>query len=180
LCLLDNFFSMHTCRALQSVQQLCEYLPLILFSLNSTESSSVHTCTCSMPTWQSSTEFSVTLSLCASSTQFPSKVFNNLEVSLELSSLWCTLLAHSFLTQQSSDAHSLRWLQNLQCSVVHSLHSLKNPEQYFKLNKDREIYLPTADEIYHTSTTYINTHITFINTHKHTKVHMQEKLLSFY
>jgi hypothetical protein len=34
----------------------------------------------------------------------------------------------------------------------------KNPKQYFKLNKDREIYLPIADEIYHTSTAYINTH----------------------
>jgi hypothetical protein len=34
-----------------------------LFLLNSTQSSSVHTCTGSMPTWQSSTESSVTLVL---------------------------------------------------------------------------------------------------------------------
>jgi hypothetical protein len=34
----------------------------------------------------------------------------------------------------------------------------KNPEQYFKLNKDREIYLPIADLTYHASRKYINTH----------------------
>jgi len=50
----------------------------------------------------------------------------------------------------------LRWLHNLQCFFVHYLHNLKNLERYFKLNKYREIYLPTIDETYHTSTTYIH------------------------
>jgi hypothetical protein len=46
----------------------------------------------------------------------------------EFLSLWCTLLTLYFLTPQSLDAHSLRWLHNLKCFVVHSLHNLKNPE----------------------------------------------------
>jgi hypothetical protein len=32
----------------------------------------------------------------------------------------------------------------------------KNPKQYFKIKKDKEIYLPTTDETYHSSTSYIH------------------------
>jgi hypothetical protein len=50
----------------------------------------------------------------------------------------------------------------------------KEPRMIFKLNEDREIYLPTVNETYHTSTTFIH------EIHKHMNNNMQEKLLFYY
>jgi hypothetical protein len=73
-----------------------------------------------------------------------------------------------FLTPQSSDAHSLCWLQNFQCSVVHSLHSLKNPD------RNRQTHKQIVKSIYNL---YLQ-HTSDIQMHKHTQtIHGQEKLL---
>jgi hypothetical protein len=82
LCTLFTY-SKHSLLSLQSVQQLCGVFSLTLFSSNLKENYLVHTCTCSMPSWQSSTEFSTTLSSVPSLHNFSSKVFSNLEAPLE-------------------------------------------------------------------------------------------------
>jgi hypothetical protein len=85
---VGSVHSLHLLKALlvepflQSVQKLCGVFSLAPFSLNLKQNSFVHTCTCSMPTWQSSIEYSTTLSFVPSLHSFSSKVFSNLEAPL--------------------------------------------------------------------------------------------------
>jgi hypothetical protein len=113
---------MHSCKAFlpQSVQQPWDSLK----DSNTSECvARVRSRTFSMPSWQSVTEYSVTLHCVSSYTVFLSKVPNHLEISSRVCELsWCALLAASLLTRLSSDTHSLRRLTESQLSVMHSLH----------------------------------------------------------
>jgi hypothetical protein len=113
---------MHSCKAFlpQSVQQPWGSLK----DSNTSECVSlVRSRTFSMPSWQSITEYSVTLHCASSYTVFLSKVPNHLEISLRVCELsWCALLAASLLTRMSSDTHSLHRLTEFPPSVAHSLH----------------------------------------------------------
>ena len=113
---------MNSCKSflLQSVHQSWGFLK----DSNTFECvSQVCSHTCSMLSWQSVTEYSVTLRCVSSYTVFHSKVPNHLEISSRVCEFtWCALLVASLLTRLSSNTHSFCQLTEYQLSVVHSLH----------------------------------------------------------